>query len=1699
MRLFVLFIIATFHTLSAFATDKEPALIERQSVINSSVWHWESIEELEDASDGATLGELHALGQEIIIQAKGTALFKIPKDYWVKLISSNSHLVNNKIKPNLWYSNGNGLFIPAPLQFHSDKNELNDKKIYPKTKQWVMAPPLNNNLLLMLTNTSEDTIRWILSRAQPIEIKERKTYSDIVYGQENIPTWHLETNPRKHIQLNKLIKNQFFSVDLQGPGEWKMETRLLIDSWQPWKRFINLNLKLNGSDWHDWRLHPSIDDSRLLVTGQCERLTSRPETLNITLPSGSHRLSFTAPQSMSVRVNKVNDNPFIFMHNQLKEKNTHNKMVSFDSTLAIPDYDDTLLAEYLSGTLKKQSMRNNKNKNNSVEQQLRINKTIKLINQRYQVWRPISINSASLQQKSAWLIDTRQRNNNESTDRYVSNVEGLERKQKILLKLDPGKIVELHSPGKQNKNILKLSFPMTNTPFDLTLTNRHGKKTVWYWRPLLVNEDDLDIVSGADFSVLTNGSTFSRKNALATASGSIILAQEDFPISLSHNSGKGLWFSPFYRDAITFSLDEKTWLRALKQFGVDNMLALLLQPNRSIRLQKSDQSSSANIANVNSLKDLVLQDWKPLRRWLTSYQHLWSQGLTSSKFDKTPLRHEPLASLIKRLSHQKDYALLSKTLKGMAIKDPDPNRRENALRWLFNYYQTNQDISNLSAYHSWRFKQNPNQYLPTLANWLLSQGQSKMALRLFELTKTLNHHLPYQHAKLQQAWHFGQSNTSPLLYVWHALWHQDWQKAEEHSEDLDKNNPWHRFLNTIPDNKNPANWLTWAKQSPSTSIHQGKHKGIIVHDELRVPISISPTKSTGRVQLYQHQRELYFQMALAQTASPVQYSVIGPIEMQISIRLKHENNTLQPPLNDWIEINNNGSKKWIPIINSKASSGLTLLSNSENLPGNSHSSTLSLGPGLHHLSIRPMIHTAFVSAKVLSHPLLSNLVKSIQGSALSQSTSLSNYTDKSTNTKLSKQLLSTETILNNIDVTSLQFCNDNIDNERPQNYNRSNLKWALANTSSNWHIRHSLSRLSQSLVTYMVLNTANKNSDDINDVEQHLLMGLWHWPKVKPQEKSQWLAQANSLAQPYIKHNRIKTLISKLNEHSFFQPVDMVVASAGNRRSNTSDNSEYIAEREKLIWSGKAAEGERLHGHNKLGFITRFKTKTRIRLKFSLARYPYQYTHTGNVKISRNGKTIKTVNLDTLKHTTNIRVPAGQQKVAITLIDPSQDQWLYVKAQAYLNEKWQPLLKPIYKRYDVATHQQPLELYFDEPSWLRIDEFSHGKVKHRYQYQAHSGSLLLKPNERQEQAMLRVMSLKQNILNNDLKPLNIANDSETISHNPRPSQGGAILSMKELASKKLTIESARLKNTQNHTNGAYVRYQTRRDFDSDITGSDNEKFVEGGWQYRKKLDCLSCFWRHDLFAREHSRNNISILGSHQWLQGAWPKSSWRWQLKQSLFIQTTDNTPFKWFATGILKQNHDINETLKHGYQFHIFARHLSEGNPAFSTDNDIYSQYQVNHRWGLRFEKTMSGRPWLDSFWSSHIRIVSNELDSSIKAEYVQVGIGWRQYYKPLELGLNYHYRNYLKDEDRLHVVEKPNLAINLSYWQKINQDDALQWKLRLTNDLDRNEYGITLETSWNFSHGRGLTDYRSAESAFYRLRQRDISGHQPSRTNNE
>lgn len=1647
-----LLLMGTWHQV--FAKNNEHSL---NYEMMQKHWVWSPIASLANDSKSAKLKNINKQESLLVLKKKGTAYLVLPKGHWLRFNAFKNKILNSGF---IWQSTGNGLFLPSEPILQKLKTSSNQQ-----SNAWLLKGHDTLKTLVRIDNPFEESLKINLSIAKEIIPNKNKAIS---FKQlENLDTehddWYYLSSQSKHMELNRYDDNEVVSIELQGPGSWKLESRLLYED-QTWQRFIDTPLTLNGKYWNNWRMHPSIDHANTLHKDRCNVLTSYPESYHFSLPEGQHRLEFSAPQAMFLRVLNSDEAPYLFSRNQ-PNVDDHLHVIRdlplsktpFDETYGNQlEFDKAILNAFYSGSITQKDIEaylgSKQLKDKASYSWVHGSKALNEIIQRYQFWKPLNITNHKHAQHKAWLVPTKLINPKRSTSRYIRKNNNTEIRLDSLVTIEANRHIELHAPTKNDAYSVRLQLPIYSKPYDMEILDRNGQKKNWLWRPKYFSLDEFEILSGQNLTDLYSGDRQYTDQALATVSGYMTLKATDFPIRLSHNAKHNVSLSAFYKEERHFSLDKNSWQRAIKTLGKNRILELLTRDS---------------INKGSLLENKVIQDLRPIKEWLFHSRQAWSEKISKEEFSSSLLRKESISSLTKRLESKGEYKLLTDILKGISIKDPSPKRRSQAMNWLSEYYTNRNDAFNISAYHSWKFKYFPQLHLPILTRWLVQQGQSNLALRLYSLFPSDHKDLAKHYTYVKHNWLDTDPSDTSLHLLWQSIWEQDWNKAQQHSNKIKSSNDWQAFMEAMPSNSDqnePVKWLAWLNSSPDSKVN--------------VPVSLKPKEQAGTSLLYHEKKDRSFQLVNALPSQPVKYEVTGPVNVQFSFRLQHPNADRTMRLDDWIEIKNNNQKKWFPIFNSRISENLSVLPKHIGSAGSIKHLNVDLGPGRHTLHINALNNTLMVSAKVYSPALLSELMDSIQNG--DSATAYLNANQSSLLFEKNQPLPATE-LLDNLNINQLKACNENslFQFFNFSSYN-SKSNWKTPDQGREWKAYHSLN---QKNLNQQDLVNNGQSIDAINNpesLEQYLLSTLWNWPNISLDERADIVAKVNKLAKDSQYQLEIRTLINKLNQSYSWKKENLILSSAGSKRINNYIESSYITERETLIFQGKAIKGERLYGHNQLGLMTDFRTPTKLNLTITQTQLPYHLKPKANLIFTLNQKVIKTATLSSDRQTVNLSIPKGKQRLRIRLQEPSSDHWIYVQASAVISGKRVNLMEPRQSKFHVATQDQPLILHIKQASWLRIDQYKDGKIKQVYQLQNAPGKITLKPRAAESASMYRVFSLQTKDNTKALLPFSV----NTISFKDDSPLSEVGLLTKVPTSQPSFSDDHHYFNPAS-TNGFYYQYDTRYDLDDDTRISDTETFNEFGWRHRQKLHCLSCYWRSDVFARSHTDGETDVIGAEVRLQGELPYSdNWVWRMRQEALYTNNASQAWRWAGSANLINTQKINQIVQQRHNLELFAQHLSFDVNALPQDTDVYSPYKNDHRWGLKLEESLSVRPWLDTVFNGHFRVVSNELDQTLDPDYLQAELSWLQYWKPLEISLAYRHRTYLIDDQRDSNSHQPTLGLNLRVWHSFNNKDLVQYRARFNQDVNNNDYTFTFEISWNMTSGMGFNHFMPSESAFHSLK---------------
>ncbi|MDX1734104.1 MAG: hypothetical protein R3228_07050, partial [Halioglobus sp.] len=814
------------HTSPLEKSTREPSSVK---------WSWEPA-----AAGDSTLEQLLSLArggreQRVHLPARHSTVIRQPPGYWLRLVHG-APAGSHQAPPALWYSNGNGLFRPAVAHAGSGAGE------------WLLPPQGDGEITLLLENNWDSAMSWRLTRTRPLTPPLSFPFREDVAQSSAAPQWYFLRDRAEVLQLTPLAVGEEYAVTLSGPGEWRLEARTLPAPGAPWRRFLDVPLSLDGQHWRNWRMHPVVNYRDTLQQDFCARLSSAPESLYISLPEGEHRISLAAPEAMALRLRALRRPDFAFARNLPAS----GAWSAASTPQAQPAYDEGYLQALLRGDAGIEPLPPH---GDQFDPSLAPKYSAgDLVQRRYRFWRRLPTGGNTQGSALANVVEVSGNRGDTGGRHYVPSA-AAKPNPRALIPLAPGQSIDIEAPDTRERHELKLSLGMAAVAHELRITNRHGDITLWRWLPERIDSHRTDVASARDLPWLAGTR---REQVVAAAAGTLTVAADEFPLTISHTASDTVWLSAYYRDDAEAAMGQSRWAEAATQLGSAQMLQLLL-----------DQAPPSAGGSVADLRSRIWRDWLPLRRWLRSWQGLWLDPLGQPAESATPATVRDVTRLIDELQYVNPH-LLRQILRGMVARDADATRRAQALDWLGAYYTDAGDEANLNAYHAWRFKLEPRTHLRELARWLAASGLGDMALRLYQLDGDDRITLPFLQAGLEQGWQLPAGGRTDQTRLWEALWRQDWAGAMQLAGALPQGDAWRRFAADAPRGGNRTDWLRWAAGAPSGATTRAGR--------------IAPSERAPSLLFYNPDRDLHLRRFLASPDAGIDYRITGPVEVQLALR-----------------------------------------------------------------------------------------------------------------------------------------------------------------------------------------------------------------------------------------------------------------------------------------------------------------------------------------------------------------------------------------------------------------------------------------------------------------------------------------------------------------------------------------------------------------------------------------------------------------------------------------------------------------------------------------------------------------------------------------------------------------------------------------------------------------------------------------------
>jgi hypothetical protein len=152
--------------------------------------------------------------------------------------------------------------------------------------------------------------------------------------------------------------------------------------------------------------------------------------------------------------------------------------------------------------------------------------------------------------------------------------------------------------------------------------------------------------------------------------------------------------------------------------------------------------------------------------------------------------------------------------------------------------------------------------------------------------------------------------------------------------------------------------------------------------------------------------------------------------------------------------------------------------------------------------------------------------------------------------------------------------------------------------------------------------------------------------------------------------------------------------------------------------------------------------------------------------------------------------------------------------------------------------------------------------------------------------------------------------------------------------------------------------------------------------------------------------------------------------------------------------------------------------------DQDVFTPYKRDHRYGLGMSESIGYRPWLDTEWWVRGSLTTNEDFNPVDPDHVTGRIGWDQFLDGWVLGLDYRASRFFADDDRDEARTRQAVTFRALRDLWATPTSRIEAGLEIEYDFPEGEVGGVIFIAWHWSRGRVFRDFRPGEVDFSTLR---------------
>ena len=485
----------------------------------------------------------------------------------------------------------------------------------------------------------------------------------------------------------------------------------------------------------------------------------------------------------------------------------------------------------------------------------------------------------------------------------------------------------------------------------------------------------------------------------------------------------------------------------------------------------------------------------------------------------------------------------------------------------------------------------------------------------------------------------------------------------------------------------------------------------------------------------------------------------------------------------------------------------------------------------------------------------------------------------------------------------------------------------------------------------------------------------------------------------------------------------------------------------------------------------------------------------------------------------NVRFDPGGGALKVWMPDPQANHFLALNIREIqpdgslvsVNDRsWWPVARR--RTYQVATTDEPLVFRVTGPQLIRVDWLQDGQIwSERIPVASGSRTIVLPPRNGQTTTHYRIHEQVPNPTSRatPVAPLDPAPPTEqwvddvvrSVYDQAGYQIGASTLDTWSFAPPDADIpmidwsDSGWIGWLGQDTWSLSIGYRQRRALDEFPNPTAEGRFLETSLA-RDRYDRWTERYRRDQFLVRPRIEAGTTFGWRHTVAGIVPRADcglwsqtggWgplHWESIADAFVQRAGTprvpganpTPWRIGWSGRLSRTHQIGESWVHRPSLSLFLRVLSEDFNGFGPgelDQDVFTTYKNNHRFGIRLANQTIWQPCLDRRWWIRPSLVTNE-DQWVP-DQINLKVATDQLVGPIQLHLGYRLTRFFADNDRSRSTIQNLLTAGMTWERWRDRRRRSEFAFSMRYDLDDRDASFVLGWTHFVNAGQGYRDLRS------------------------